>query len=183
MPDSGLFASNSNQSKLTGQALSQGFRQVKDAFENRNPLVNLASYVAGQGALSVGDNTGTLSLAPGGAFSLRSPEGFSVIGNSSAKSLGLSVPVGRGAGKGTIGLQGSWGKDQSIQANFQFGQSTQPNEGDLNRAVNSVNAALPNDNLGLDRNEPTARAFLNKMIDEYRSTGGRTPDNPSSWQN
>lgn len=176
----GSFIPTQGQFKLNQDSLSKGIKNVTGAFDqgSEGPFKSLWNYVSGTGALQAGDDTGTLSLSPGGSFELRSPQGFGVTGNPAMKSVGITVPVGSGSNKGTVGLQGSWGTDPSIQANFQFGQRT-PSFSSPEQAVN--NALGPAEQPAAQV-EPSARDFLNQMVDKYRSSGGRDPNSPTSWQ-
>jgi len=171
---------STQQFNLNQNSLSSGAQQVTGAFDQgaTGPFKSLWNYVSGTGALNVGDDTGTLSISPGGSFNLRSPQGFGITGNPAMKSLGVNVPVGGGSSKGTVGLQGSWGTDPSIQANFQFGQRT-PSFSSPEQAVN--NALGPAEQPAAQV-EPSARNFLDQMIDKYRSSEGRDPNSPTSWQ-
>ena len=176
----GQFMPTVGQYRLTKNALNRGIQNVTESFDQgaAGPFKSLMNYVSGSGALQTGDDTGTLSLAPGGSFELKSPQGFSVTGDPVMRSLGMNVPVGGGNNRGTIGLQGSWGADPSIQANFQFGRPS---------PVVSSSEQVVNDALGPAqqpevRSEPSARDFLNQKIDEYRSSGGRDKNSPSTWR-
>ena len=142
MPDSSYFGSSQaglpsapgsqfrpalGQYKLTQGALNKGIQNVTGAFDQgaAGPFKSLVNYVTGSGALQAGDETGTLSLSPGGSFELRSPQGFGVTGNPVSKSLGMTIPVGGGGSRGTVGVQGSWGNFNEqgspyIKANFAF---------------------------------------------------------------
>lgn len=195
MPDSSYFNSSQaglpsfpmsqfmptvGQFKLTQDALNKGIQNVAGGLDQgaTGPFKSLWNYVGGTGALKVQDDTGTLSLSPGGSFELKSPQGFGVTGNPAMKSVGITVPIGSGSNRGTVGLQGSWGADPSIQANFQFGQKT-PSFSSPEQAVN--NALGPAEQPAAQV-EPSARDFLNQMVDKYRSSGGRDPNSPTSWQ-
>ena len=135
----GQFMPAIGQYKLTQGAINRGIQNVTGAFDQgaEGPFKSLWNYASGTGALKVGDDTGTLSLSPGGSFELRSPQGFGVTGNPVNKSLGISVPVGGGGSRGTVGIQGSWGLDPSIQANFQFGKRS-PSVSSPEQAVNTA---------------------------------------------
>jgi hypothetical protein len=107
------------------------------------PFKSLWNYVSGTGALQVGDETGNLSLSPGGSFELRSPQGFSVTGDPRNKSIGADVPVNIGGNKGTVGIQGSWGNFNEqgspyIKANFAFGGNRQTLGSSPEQAVNAA---------------------------------------------
>jgi len=168
------------QYKLTQGALNKGIQNVTGSFDQgaTGPFKSLANYVTGSGALQAGDDTGTLSLSPGGSFELRSPQGFGVTGNPINKSLGMTIPVGGGGNRGTVGVQGSWGADPSIQANFQFGKPF-PSVSSPEQAVNGALGPAQQPEV---RPEPSARDFLNQKIDEYRSSSGRDQYSPSTWR-
>ena len=187
----GQFMPIQGQFKLNQDALNKGIQNVTGALDQgaAGPFKGLWNYLGGTGALNVGDDTGTLSLSPGGSFNLRSPQGFGITGNPAMKSLGVNVPVNVGDSKGTVGLQGSWGVDPSIQANFAFGGTRQPvvdnSEQQLNAALGLNQQYNENTKMYSDpytSPEPSARTFLNEMIDKYRGSGGRDPNSPSSWQ-
>lgn len=152
VPDSSYFGGPQGQFKLNQASLNKGIKSVTGAFDqgSAGPFKGLWNYVSGTGALQAGDDTGTLSLSPGGSFELRSPQGFGVTGNPAMKSVGITVPVGSGSNKGTVGLQGSWGADPSIQANFQFGQRTPS----FSSPEQAVNAALTPENSSYNYQTP-----------------------------
>ena len=217
MPDSSYFGSSQaglpsapgsrfmpviGNYELTRNSLNSGIQNVAGAFDQgaTGPFKSFVNYVSGKGALQANDETGTLSIAPGGSFELKSKQGFGVTGNPVNKALGVSIPVKVGGNRGIVGFQGSWGLDPSIQANFQFGKNVSPgfNSGQLGNvpSVSSpeqqINAALGlNQTYDQDRKiysepytgpGPSPRDFLNQKIEEYRSSGGRDPSSPSSWR-
>jgi hypothetical protein len=175
----GQFMPLTGQNKLTRGAVDRGIQNITGAFDQgaAGPFKNLLNYASGKGALQAGDETGTFSIAPGGSFELRSKQGFGVTGNPVNKSLGVTIPVGREEGRGTVGLQGSWGLDPSIQANFQFGTKF-PSVSSPEQAVNDALGPAQQPEL---RPGISPRDFLNQKIEEYRSSGGRDPNSPSSW--
>ena len=176
----GQFMPTMGQYKLTQNSLNKGIQNVTGAFDQgaAGPFKNLVNYVSGSGALQAGDDTGTLSLSPGGSFELKSPQGFSVTGDPVMKSLGMNVPVGGGNNRGTIGLQGSWGADPSIQANFQFGKKSLIGSS----PEQAVDEALGPAQQLETQVEPSPRDFLNQQINKYRSSGGRDLNSPTTWQ-
>lgn len=94
-----------------------------DSFQSTpTPLDFLKNFASGKG-FSIGDETGSFSMAPSGAFNLSSPKGWAVTGNPSTKSLGVSFPTSVGGNKGTIGLEGGWDPENSYgKINFEFGK-------------------------------------------------------------
>ena len=150
--------------------LNEGFSSATQ--NSFGPLGSFYNFLSGKGALNVGDDTGSLSLSPGGSFNLQSKKGWSVRGNPANQSLGVDIPVGRGGGRGTVGLEGSFSQqDPYIKANFAFGgnaaqQTSNPTD-EINKALlpygNSVSPTTP---------EQTPREFLNNMLNKYQA------DNP-----
>jgi hypothetical protein len=137
----GQFMPAIGQFKWNEDPISKGMRNIEGGLDQgaAGPFRSLWNYVSGTGALKVGDDTGTLSLAPGGSFELRSPQGFSVTGNPRDKSIGADVPVNIGGNKGTVGVQGSWNSfDPSIQAKFVFEGNRQLPSSSPEQAVNAA---------------------------------------------
>jgi hypothetical protein len=162
---------------------------------------SLGQFLSGQGALSVSQpifkekeeiGKEQFSISPGGGFNLQKfdmknqPIGFGVTGNPTTKSLGVDFPVGNGR----VGLEGSFNSfDPYVKANFAFKGNKQPV---VDNSEQQLNAALGlNQRYDQDKQiytepytapEPSARDFLNQKIEEYRSSGGRDPNSPSSWR-
>jgi hypothetical protein len=172
----------------------RNFKSSLEEFFNRSggkvgssisPLDMLSGFVSGRGGLSAGDETGSFQLNPGGSFSLTSPTGFSVSGDPMSKSLGVDLPVSVGKTKGTVGLQGSFNPiDPSIQARFKFGQRSMPVPEEIGsvKAESSVSGAVSPWQAPPEKSsQPTARELADQFINQYRSSGGRDPNSPSSW--
>ena len=172
--------------------------RFQGASEGYGALTPFAQYLSGQGALTVSEDDGQkdskpksqFSIAPGGAFNLQNLQsGFSVSGDPRNKSVGVSVPVNIGGNKGTIGVEGSLNSfDSSIQTRFAFGGKRQPV---IDNSEQQVNAALGiNQTYDPDkkvysgqytRPEPSARELEEQQTREYRSSGGRDTNSPSTW--
>ena len=157
----------------------------------------LPAFLSGSGMLTLQDQTGSFNLGPGGAFNLQKlrvvddqtgevkPTGFRAYGNPMNQSLGAEFPVEVFGSKGTIGLEGSFNKYAPYAGlRFKF-----PDPAILDKQparvseVQAVSNAL--DSAGFKQNQEapseTAREFLDKKIEQYRSSGGRDPNSPSSW--
>jgi hypothetical protein len=188
-----------------GTAAGQSDREVKDqdkTFQSRGtPFDPIMGYLSGAGALTKGDSTGQVSISPGGEFNLMSSQGLNIAGDPRTKSLGITAPVNVAGNQGTVGLQGSFNQyNPYISGRFQFGRPAQApgnqedqfsrparafgNQEEINtqQAASTVNAALGPAQQPEVRPGLSARDFLNQKIDEYRSSGGRDPNSPSSWR-
>jgi hypothetical protein len=190
MPDSSYFTGQGLRPIVPGQfnftpgAVTAGAQEtfVKTSQNAPDPMTHLMNYMLGLGALRVGDDTGSFVLNPGGGFEVSSPKGFSVTGDPSMRSANVTIPVKFGDNRGTIGLEGSWGFDPSIQAKFKFG-SKNPSLSNPEQVVDQAVAPYqqPYDPGTYAGGVTTARDLLNQTIAEYRSSGGRDPNSPTSW--
>lgn len=154
-------------------------------------------YLSGQGPLSITQNDtreklvedkplSRFSVSPGGEFNLQNLQsGFSFTGNVRNKSVGADFPVNIGGNKGIVGVEGSLNNvDPYIRAKFAFGQKPQLPIDDSEQKVSSALNVIGfnQTNMSSGSPEPSARAFLDQMVDKYRSSGGRDPNSPSTWR-
>ena len=145
--------------------------------KTHGPIQFLQNFLSG-GQLQAADETGSIGITPGGQLNLTGPQGsFNV--DPRAQSAGFQFPVGNGQ----VGIQGSWNKyNPSAEVSFNFGNKP-------NRVANKQFdfsgldqwESKPQEKTGALYNDPTPQEELERQLLEYRSSGGRSTNSPSSW--
>lgn len=160
------------QFKNLGSLLSNDdFANQLGSFVN-NPQVNQLSNVLSGKGLNLADDTGSVSVMPGGSFNVQSNAGLNFTGNPAIQSVGIGYTNPQ-TGNG-IGLSGSWNKfDPSIQAQINLGKPKIPmsDEQAALAASQSVNQALTGPpQFGPEQLSPAQQLLkdtLNKVRGEY----------------
>lgn len=155
MPESSYF------SGLGPAAAREAFkRTIQSQDFSHGPAQSLLNALQA-GTVSLSDQTGRVSITPGGAFNLRSNSGFGLTLSPQTSSASVSF-----AGPNrNFSLEGSWGPDKSIQMRYRAGQQPIPVNPEQS-AKQTVNGVFPEQKETSPDFSP--KEFLAKQIEEYQ---------------
>ncbi len=155
MPESSYF------SGLGPAAAREAFRRTVGSQDfSHGPAQSLLNTLQ-TGTVSLSDQTGKVSIAPGGAFNLNDNSGFGLTLSPQTSSAGVSF----GGANRNLSFEGSWGPDKSVQMRYRAGQLPIPFDTDLS-ARRAVEAAIPEQKETSPDLSP--KEFLAKQIEEYQ---------------